>query len=169
MARRMDRHEEGGRRGRRPVAAATTTTWGAVLAASLAAAGCAGGAKVPAPSPAAPPSASAPPATQEASDPLKRVNGDFHAQYAAGRAREQAALGASRPYLFLGGEKLVLQYRGSTEERSLKSARFDALKHASHVPVTALSAVLAKGDDTTLRALAGRIQEADPAITPALF
>lgn len=127
-------------------------TWGAALAVALAALGCAGGAKAPV-------------TTTGSNDPLRRVNADFHAQYAAGRALEQATLGASRPYFFLGGEKLVLQYRGSTQERSLRSARFDALKHASHVPVTALSAILAHDDDKALRELAGRIREADSAIT----
>jgi hypothetical protein len=141
----------------------------AALAIWLAALGCAGGAKAPAPSPPARSPSSAPVATKEAIDPLKRANGDFHSEYAAARAQAQATLGTSRPYLFLGSEKLVLHSRGNTEERSLSSARFDALKHASHVPVAALSAILAKRDEKALHELAGRIREVDPAITAALF
>jgi hypothetical protein len=166
MALTTNRHDEGGGRSRWPAAAAT---WSAVLAFSLVVLGCAGDARRPAsPSPARSP-ASAPVATQEAIDPLLRVNVDFHSEYAAARALAQATLGASRPYFFLGEGKLVLKNRGSTDERSLASARFDALKHASHVPVAALSAVLAKRDEKALRELAGRIREADTKITAALF
>jgi hypothetical protein len=157
--------DEDGRRSMRRVAA----TWGAALAMSMAALGCAGGPKAPTPSPPARSRASAPVATKDAIDPLLRANGDFHSEYAAARALAQATLGASRPYFFLGEGKLVLHIRGKTEERSLSSVRFDALKHASHVPVAALSAVLAKRDEKALRALAGRMREVDPAITPALF
>ena len=169
MARPTDRQGEDRRRSTRPAAA----TWGAVLALSLAALGCAGVAKAPAqPASASEPStasATAPPATKETTDPLRRANGDFHSEYAAARAREQATLGTSRPYLALGQEKLVLRYRGNTEERSLSSARFDAVKHAGHVPIAALSAVLAQEDAKALRELAARIREVEPAITEALF
>jgi hypothetical protein len=144
-------------------------TWGAALAVSLAALGCAGGAKAPVPSASAQSPAREPVATKGPLDPLERASTDFHSEYAAARAREQATLGASRPYFSLGAERLVLRYRGNTEERSLSSARFDALKHASHVPVAALSAILANDDAKALRELAGRIREADPAITAAQF
>ena len=130
-------------------------SWGAAFAVSLGMLACAGGAKAPAPS--------------TAIDPLERAGADFHAQYAAAHAREQATLGAARPYFFLGADKLVLHYRGSIEERSLRSARFDALKHASHVPVAALSAILANDDEKALRELAARIKEVDPAIIAARF
>jgi hypothetical protein len=174
MASRTDRHDEGTRRSWRPAAA---TTWGGALAVSLAALGCAGGAKAPGPSPSAQSRADAPAgaatgapvATNGTIDPLERAGADFHSRYAAARAREQATLGASRPYFFLGAGKLVLRYRGDTEERSLSSARFDALKHASHVPVAALSAILANDGEKALRELAGRIREVDPAITAAEF
>lgn len=153
------------------------------LAVSFAALGCAGETRAPAQAPAEGPSqssASAPSAPSAGSshatdpaqgpvDPLRRANGDFHTEYAAARAREQAALGASLPYFAVAKEKLVLRYRGNTEERSLASARFDAVKAASHVAIAALSAVLAGDDAPALRALAQRIREADPAITPALF
>jgi hypothetical protein len=143
-------------------------TLGAVLAISLFLLGYAVGKKARAPSaPGASPSTSAPLATQEAIDPLRRVNGDFHTKYAAARAREQATLGASRPYLALAEQKLVLRYRGNTEERSVASARFDAVKHASHAPIAALSAVLAGEDAKALHDLADRLREADPAITAA--
>jgi hypothetical protein len=165
MAPRTVRHGEGRRWCRRPLAA----TLGAAVAVSLAALGCAGGAKALTPSPFTRSPATAPVATKGSIDPLKGASTDFHSKYAAARAREQATLGASRPYLFLGAEKLVLRYRGNTEERSLSSARFDALKHASHVPVAALSAILANDDEKARRELAGRIREVDPAITAAEF
>jgi hypothetical protein len=132
---------------------------GAVLALSLAASGCVGEVK------AQPVVTNAKPAA----DPLARANSDFHLEYAAARAREQATLGASRPYFLLAGEKLVLRYRGSTDERSISSARFDAVKDASHVPVAALSAVLANRDANALRELTQRIREVDPEITAARF
>jgi hypothetical protein len=167
MARRTGRSGEDGRWRGKPGPA----TWGATLVLSMAAAGCAGGANARAPSS---PEASAAhaPVTANAKgpvDPLQRANGDFHVEYAAGRAREQATLGAARPYLFVGGEKLVLRYRGATEERSLASARFDAVKDASHVPIAALSAVLANRDAKALRELAQRIREIEPEITAARF
>jgi len=131
-------------------------------------AGCAEEARAPVP--AVPiPSARAPVATAATVDPLKRANDDFHAEYAAARGREQATLGASRPYLLLDAGALVLRYRGKTDERSLSSPRFDALKHASHVPIAALSAVLAHDDEKALRALLGRIREVDPTIAAATF
>jgi plasmid stability protein len=80
--------------------------------------------------------------------------------YAAARARQQASLGASRPYLVLAEQKLVLRYQGKVEERSVASARFDAIKHASHVPIAAMSAILAGLDAQALRALADRLKEA---------
>jgi hypothetical protein len=163
MASRTDRHDEGRRRSRRLAA------WSATLSVSLTTLGCAGGAKAPGPSPSARSPAGAPVATEGPVDPLKRANADFHSGYAAARAREQGTLGASRPYFFLGAGKLVLRYRGNIEQRSLSSARFDALKHASHVPVAALSAVLAHDDEKALRELASRIREVDPAITAAQF
>ena len=156
---------DGGQRTRGRVAG----TWGAALALSLTALGCAGGAKAPAPSPTATPPASAQAKAKEAKDPLERANADFHVEYAAARAREQATLGASRPYFFLGAGKLVLRYRGNTEERSLSSARFDAVKQASHVPVAALSAILANDAEKALRELAARIRQVDPEITAARF
>jgi hypothetical protein len=124
----------------------------AMLGASLVAAGCNAGARTPV----APASAS-PPATV---DPLRRANGDFHLKYAAARTRERATLGGSRPYLVLADQKLVLRYLGKTEERSVASARFDAIKHASHVPITAVSAILAGDDARALRDLADRLKEA---------
>lgn len=142
-----------------------------MLALSLAAASCAARAQ-PAQSPQSLPQrppASAPPATTAAFDPLLRANGDFHAQYAAARVREQATLGTSRPYFALGHEKLVLRYRGKTEERSVSSDRFDAVKDAGHVPIAALSAILAKDDAATLRALLERDRQVEPAITAARF
>jgi hypothetical protein len=146
-------------------------TWGAVLTVSLSALGCAREAKAPAQPPPEPSPTSAQPATKRPTDAdvLVRANGDFHSEYAAARAREQSMLGTSRPYFAIGKEKLVLRYRGNTEERSLSSARFDAVKAASHVPIAALSAVLAKDDTRTLRELADRMREIDPAVTPARF
>ncbi len=144
-------------------------TWCAVLAVSLCALGCDRKPKAPAESPPETSSTSALPATDGAIDPLKRANGDFHTKYAAARAQEQATLGASRPYLSVGEEKLVLRYRGNTEERSLSSARFDAVKHAGHVPIAALSAILAKDDAKALHELAERIREVEPTITAAAF
>jgi hypothetical protein len=154
-------------------------TWSVALVVSLAALGCVGGAHAPATPPPCP-AASASPAASPAraanaanasitTDPVRRANGDFHVEYAAARAREQATLGVSRPYFLLADEKLVLRYRGSTEERSLSSARFDAVKGASHVAVAAVSAVLAHRDAKALRELAQRIREVDPAITAARF
>lgn len=173
MARRTDRRGEGRRGSRRERPRPAAVTWGAVLAVSLAAASCAARAQ-PAQSPQSPsppqrPAASAPPATNAAVDPLLRANGDFHAQYAAARAREQATLGTSRPYFALGHEKLVLRYRGKIEERSLSSDRFDAVKDAGHVPIAALSAILAKDDAAALRALLERDRQVEPAITAARF
>jgi hypothetical protein len=156
MVRQTDPSDEGRRRRR------TATTCCAVLTTALAALGCAGEAKAPA-------QASATPAPHGPIDPLERANGDFHVEYAAARAREQAALGSSRPYLTLAKETLSLRYHGRTEERSLSSARFDAVKAASHVAIAALSAVLAQEDAKALRELAARIRDVDPAITPALF
>jgi len=146
-------------------------TWGSVLAISLAALGCAGGANAHAPSSPGPAPASGPVATttKVATDPLQRANGDFHVEYAAARTREQATLGAARPYFFLGGEKLILRYRGHTDERSLASARFDAVKDAGHVPIAAISAILAHRDAKALRELAQRIREVDPTVTAARF
>jgi hypothetical protein len=149
------RHEEQKRRKWR----SRPATWGAAFGVSLAALGCVGEAKTP------PPSAST--ITNGTVDPLRRANDDFHKEYAAARGREQATLGVSRPYLLLDAGKLVLRFHGSTEERSLSSARFDALKHASHAPIAALSAVLANRDPQALRDLAGRMREVDAAITPA--
>jgi hypothetical protein len=126
------------------------TTSLAMLVASLAAPGC--GARAPA----SPTSASA----SATIDPLRRANGDFHVTYAAARAREQATLGASRPYFVLAEQKLVLRYQGKVEERSVASARFDAIKHASHVPIAAISALLAGQDARALRDLADRLKEA---------
>jgi hypothetical protein len=120
-----------------------------VLAVSLVL-GCAGGAHAQAPV-----------------DPLRRANGDFHTTYAAARGAEQATLGASRPYLALGDQKLVLRYRGRVEERSLSSPRFDAVKHASHVPITAVSAILAGQDASALHALVARLREIEPALAGA--
>ncbi len=100
-------------------------------------------------------------------DPLRRANGDFHTTYAAARGAEQATLGASRPYLALGDQKLVLRYRGRVEERSLSSPRFDAVKHASHVPITAVSAILAGQDASALHALVARLREIEPALAGA--
>ena len=144
----------------------TAVTSGAALAAVLAALGCAGEAKAPAQA-----TAQARPQLSSSAplDPLRRANGDFHTEYAAGRAREQAALGTSRPYLALAKETLSLRYHGKTEERSLSSARFDAVKAASHVTIAALSAVLAKEDANALRELAARIRDVDQAITPVQF
>src|ERR1700722_7584443 len=165
MARRTDRHDEGLRRSGPPRAA----TPGVLLALSLVALSCAGPAKTA--SPAAPTAtssaASTPLPTHEVIDPLRRANGDFHAKYAAARAREQATLGTSRPYLALAEQKLVLRYRGNTEERSVASARFDAVKHASHVPIAALSAILAGDDAKALGELAERLREVEPAINTA--
>jgi hypothetical protein len=166
MARRTDRNDEGRRRNGRPMAA----TPGVLLALSLVALGCVGGAKMPAsaaPTAAAASSASTAPPTQEGIDPLRRANGDFHATYAAARAREQGTLGVSRPYLALAEQKLVLRYRGNTEERSVASARFDAVKHASHVPIAAVSAILAGEDAKALRDLTERLREVDAAIPAA--
>lgn len=141
-------------------------SWGLVLAAL----GCGGSAKAPAQSAQSAPEqapSSAPSATSStaSSDPLARANDDFHTEYAAGRDREQAALGTTRPYFALGQGKLVLHYAGKTEERSVASARFDAVKDASHVPIAAVSAILAKDDAKALRELAQRIRGTDPAIT----
>src|ERR1700722_6581851 len=108
MAPRAVQHEKGRRWWQRPVAA----TSGVALAVSLAALGCAGRAKTPTPSPSTISRASAPVATRGAIAPLKGASADFHAEYAAARARQQATLGVSRPYLFLGAEKLVLRYHG---------------------------------------------------------
>ena len=102
-------------------------------------------------------------------DPLQRGNGDFHVEYAAGRAREEATLGTSRPYFFLGNEKLTLRYRGESHERSLSSARFDSLKEASHVAIAAVSAILAQRDRAAIRGLIDRTREVDAAITEARF
>jgi hypothetical protein len=146
------------------IGTASVAAFGAALVA-LVALGCAAGAKTSGSAPSVRSPAGAPVATKRAIDPLERANADFHSEYRAARAREQAALGASRPYFFLGAEKLVLRYRGNTEERSLSSARFDALKHASHIPVAALSAILANDDVKALGELAGRIREVDPTIT----
>ncbi|HEX8792891.1 MAG TPA: hypothetical protein VF765_18225 [Polyangiaceae bacterium] len=134
----------------------STQAWGVVLAASLAALSCGEGAKAPAQSPAT---------KGAASDPLSRANEDFHTEYAAARARELAALGTSRPYLALGDGKLVLRYGGKTEERTVSSPRFDAVKDASHLPIAAVSAILAKDDAKALRDLEERIREVEPAIT----
>jgi hypothetical protein len=71
--------------------------------------------------------------------------------------------------LALAKETLSLRYHGNTEERSLSSARFDAVKAASHVPIAALSAVLAQEEAKALRELAARIRNVEPQITPALF
>jgi len=142
---------------------------GAVLVWSLAALGCAKGQKAPPPSPPAESATNAQPAPDAAIDPVRRANGDFHVEYAAARALEQATLGASRPYLALGEEKLVLRYRGTADERSLSSARFDAVKAAGHVPVAALSAVLAKDDANRLRSLAEQFREVEPEIDAARF
>jgi len=138
-----------------------------VLATSIALLGCVAGTKGPAPSAPATSPGSTPLATGDATDPLRRANHDFHTTYAAARGREEATLGVSRPYLALGEQKLVLHYRGNTEERSLSSARFDAVKHASHIPITALSAVLAGQDAKALQELAARLREAEAAITGA--
>jgi hypothetical protein len=163
MARRTDRQDEGRRWNRPP----PTVTSGAVLAVILWFLGCAGGASVPAPRAPGTSSANAAPAAKEVVDPLRRANGDFHKKYAAARAREQATLGVSRPYLTLADQKLVLRYEGKTEERSVSSARFDAVKHASHVPITALSAILAGEDVNALHDLAERLREAESAIAAA--
>jgi len=128
--------------------------------------GCAG-ARAPAASPQGAPSAKTAVASPEAIDPLRRANGDFHTKYAAARAREQATLGVSRPYLTVGGQKLVLRYRGKAEERSLASSRFDAVKHASHIPIAAVSAILAGEDPKALHDLAERLREAELAIPAA--
>jgi hypothetical protein len=173
MVRRTDRSDEERRQKRRRTAA----TCGAVLAAALTTLGCAGEAKAPAQAPAPAQAATQGPAPSPLAfrgptgpiDPLRRVNGDFHTEYAAARAREQAALGASRPYFAIANETLSLRFHGRTEERSLSSAQFDAVKAASHVAITALSAVLAQEDAKALGALAARIWDVDPAITPALF
>jgi hypothetical protein len=165
MAGRTVRHEDGRRRILRP----STTAWSAVLASALAAAGCAGGARAPAPSPPPSPTRSARSAVSDAVDPLLRANGDFHSRYAAARKGEQATLGASRPYLALGEEKLVLRYRGTSETRSLASSRFDAVKAAGHVPIAAVSAILAKDDAKALGELAERMRKVVPAITAAQF
>lgn len=151
----------------------------------LAGLGCGGAASVPqapavaaascpssapaAPSASSAPASSAPPAPAVPEHPLHRINSDFHIQYAAARAREQATLGATRPYLFVGGRKIVLRYQGKTTEVSLVSERFDALKHASHAPITAVSAILAQDDAKTLADLAGRFRDADALIGPAPF
>lgn len=133
----------------------------------LMALGCAAGARAPAKPP--PEGSRSTLSTEEPVDLLMRANGDFHMTYKAGRAREQATLGASRPYLALADEKLVLRYQGRTEERSVASARFNAVKAASHMPVAALGAILAQEDASALRELAGRDREVAPAITPAAF
>jgi hypothetical protein len=78
-------------------------------------------------------------------------------------------LGTSRPYFDLGKGNLVLRYRATTQERSVASARFDAVKAASHVPIAALSAILAREDAKALRELAQRIRDVEPAITAAQF
>jgi hypothetical protein len=137
-----------------------------VLAIGLLLLGCAGGAR-PASSAPAKAVASAPSVPPEAVDPLRRANGDFHSRYAAARAKIQATLGGSRPYLTLGGEKLVLRYQGKTEERSVSSARFDAVKQASHVPIAAVSAILAEDDGKAVRDLAARLREVEPAVATA--
>jgi hypothetical protein len=154
--------------GRRLARAAAT--WGVTVASSLASVHCATGARSvslgSAPSPTrAPVSVS----VNVATDPLLRANGDFHVEYAAARALEQATLGTSRPYLLLAEDKLVLRYRGNTVERSLSSPRFDAVKDASHVPIAVLSAILANRDSTALRELAQRIRQVEPAITATRF
>jgi hypothetical protein len=138
-----------------------------VLATSIALLGCVGGAKCPAPSAPATAPESTPPATADTTDPLRRANHDFHTTYAAARGRQEATLGVSRPYLALGDQKLVLHYRGSTEERSLSSARFDAVKHASHIPITAVGAILAGQDAKALQELAARLRQAESAIAGA--
>jgi hypothetical protein len=139
----------------------------ATLLVGLVGLGCAGEARVPAPSAPGMSPASAPQASQARMDPLPRANGDFHTTYAAARLREQAALGVSRPYLALADQKLVLRYQGKTEERSLASARFDAVKQASHVPIAALSAILAGEDARAIHDLAARLREVEPAIDAA--
>ena len=149
MLRRTHRHEK----------ALRSTLPAAACGAVLALLGCAAAS--------APPTASAKPAASAPADPLQRANADFHAEYAAARAREEAGLGASRPYLELAHDKLVLRYRGAREERSLSSARFDAVKDASHVPIAAVSAVLAGDDAQALRALAARMRDVEPAIAAA--
>jgi hypothetical protein len=151
-----------------------TAAWGAGMTIGLVGLGCAGAVRAPAaatpgPSASPPQVASAPPTQPHVGDGgpdlLERANGDFHRQYAAARAREQATLGASRPYLNLADQKLVLRYQGKTEERSVASPRFDAVKEASHVPITALSAILAGDDATAIRALTARLRQAEGEIT----
>jgi hypothetical protein len=141
----------------------------AAFALLLALSACAGGARPPAQPLSEPSPSSAPPPASGPVDLLLRANGDFHKQYKAGRALEQATLGVSRAYFALADEKLTLRYRGKTEERSVASARFDAVKAAGHVPVAALSAVLAQEDAKTLGELARRDRDVEPAITAAAF
>lgn len=158
MARPMNRCMQPTRRSGRSEAA----TWVTALAVSLSAVGCAAGVNAHAASPSVP-------TDKRSLTPLPRANADFHVEYAAARAFEQTTLGASRPYLFLADEKLVLRYRGKTDERSLSSPRFDAVKHASHVALVAVSAVLAHRDAKALGELAQRTREVDPEITAARF
>jgi hypothetical protein len=139
---------------------------GAALATILVV-GCAGGAKAPVASVPGTGPARTSLAPRGVLSPLARANRDFHTEYAAARAREQATLGMSRPYLAMAAQKLVLRYQGKTEERSLSSARFDAVKQASHVPIAALSAILAGADATALRDLAARFREIEPTLAAA--